>query len=349
MTDPLLQKYDDEIELIDIFRILWKWKIFIAAGVLACGVVAVVICYSMEKIYKVSMTVQPGIMYSTEEGKRIFIDSIETIVARIDAGIYNDAIIDHALKVPAKDKPEDIDIRVETPSKSDVFLVSYETADPKEGLAVLNELFRLLNIRESELIKYIIENLNRKINLDTIELEKKKEIEKSYIINVQTIEKRIKEINEDIQEINKNSVYLSEERKKLLNRNTDDQGALAVLLYSNTIQQNIEFVNTVKKDLNEHQMLKEDEMQKIIREKNEQKKIAEQIEMNIMLRDNVVKMAMIKVPTVAKYPVKPQKRMILFLSLTVGLFAMIFLSFLIEYIKNNPICVNNELPGNPSE
>lgn len=344
MTDPLSQPYDDEIELIDIFRILYKWKIFIVSGVCLIGLLAVVLSLSMGKIYQVSMTVQPGIMYSTDEGKRVFIDTIETIVARIDAGIYDEEIIEHALNRPNNEKPEDLEFKVKAPKQADVFQVSYETVDPKEGTVILNELFRLLTNRENELVKYIVENLNRKINLDTIELEKKKEIEQSYLANAKNIDKRIQELRSDIKTINNNSVYLSDERKKLLNRKTDAEGALAVLMYSNTIQQNIQFENDMKKDLNDHTMFKEVELQKVINEKNEQKKIAEKIFMNVNLRDNIKKMSMIKVPTADKYPVKPNKRMIVLLSVMAGFFVMVFLSFLFEYIKNNPLSENSESP-----
>lgn len=339
MKDPHYVQYDDEIELIDIFRVLWKWKAFITLGTLLFGIIAFTYCYFQDKVYQVSMTVQPGMMYVSESNKRVMIDSIDTIVGRIDAGIYDDSIINAVIKKPDSEKPEFLKFKVETPEKSDVFHVNYETANIDEGKDILKELFGLLNHQERELIDNITGGLNRQISLNTIELEKRKQIEQSYVTNVKNIEKRIQELEKDIDLMNKNSEYLSDERKKLLDRNTDAEGALSVLLYSNTIQQSIQFVNSVKKDMNDHKLLKERELQKVIAEKNEQKKITEEIYKNEKIRETIVPMTLIKKPTPGRYPVSPQRGLTTLLSLIVGFFVMVFSSLLAEYIRNNSTAI----------
>jgi LPS O-antigen subunit length determinant protein (WzzB/FepE family) len=342
MNDPQIQTYDDEIELIDLFRVLWKWKILICVGTLLCGCFAFWYGVTAQKVYKVGMTVQPGLMYTAEDGaKRVLIDSINSIMGRIKAGIYDDPIIDQAIK-PINEKPERIRLELKSPDNSDVLLVGYETSDPQEGAAVLTELFNLLRKQEDGLIKNIIEKLNRRISLEKIELEKRKNIEASYAINVQNIEKRINELQADIHAINENSGYLSDQRKRLLGRDADAEGALSVLLYSNTIQQNIQYINSVKKDLNEHRMMRERELQKVILEKNEQKKISEHIYTNEKIRDNIVKMSLIKAPTVGRHPIKPKKSVILGIALITGFLIMVFLSFIFEYLKNNPLVSMDE-------
>lgn len=335
MKDPYFTQYEDEIELIDIFRVLWKWKMLIGSGILLFGAVAFGLCANQAKIYRVCMTVQPGSIYSTEEGKRVFIDSIDTIVGQIGAGVYDDKIIDKVIDKPEEEKPEHLDIKVANPDKSDVLLLNYETADVNEGKQILNALFELLLLHEKGLVQNIVDTLDRRISLSNIELEKRKQIEQSYITNVKNIEKRIEELESDIVKMNKNSEYLSAERKKLLDRNTDADGALSVLLYSNTIQQNIQFVNSVKKDMNDHKLIKERELQKVIAEKNEQKKIIEEIYKTEKFRGNIVPMNLLKAPTVERSPVKPRVFFTVLLSLMAGFFVMIFVSFLVEYIQNN--------------
>ena len=44
--------YEDEINLIDYLRVLWKWKWLIIAGTLICAVAAAVISSQMPKIYR---------------------------------------------------------------------------------------------------------------------------------------------------------------------------------------------------------------------------------------------------------------------------------------------------------
>lgn len=335
MKDPEFVQYDEEIELIDIFRVLWKWKVFICLGVVLFGLAGFGFCYFKDRVYRVSMTIQPGMRYSSDGSKQIQIDSSEVIVGRIGAGIYDGNIIDKVIHKPAMEKPESLTFGVDIPEKTNVIHVSYDTSDVEEGKKILSELFDLLRHQERDLTGNILENLNRQINLQTIELEKRKQIEQSYVTNVKNIEKRIQDLAKDIERMNKSSNYLSNERKKLLERKTDADGALSVLLYSNTIQQNIQFVNSVKKDMNDHKLLKERELQKVIAEKNEQKKITEDIFNKEKIRENIIPMKLIKTPTPERSPISPRTRIVVLLSLIAGFFVMIFASFLAEYIRNN--------------
>lgn len=343
MTEFSHPPYEDEIELIDILRILYKRKWLIVSGVLLFGLAAALISLNMARVYRVSMTVQPGIMPSAEDGRRVMIDPIETIAARISAGVYDDDIIDQVLKPIGPNLPKRLDIKVDNPKQSDVLVISYDTDQPEVGVGVLETLFDCLTRRENDVVSPAVAHLNRKITLDTVELNKKKEIEQSYIAGVAAIDKRITELQADIGANARNNAHLNAEREKLLKRGVDTDTSLAVLLYSNTIQQNIQFVNAVKKDLNDHQMLREQLMQDAIVERNDQKMLSEQIAMNIRLRDHIVSMAMIRKPTVDPDPVKPRALLVVVLAVTAGFFVMIMVSFFWEYIQNHPVSV--DAPG----
>ena len=69
------EQYEDEIELIDILRVIWKWKYLIIVGTVICGVISASISLSMPKIYRVDMTIQPGILKISPIGERVYIDS----------------------------------------------------------------------------------------------------------------------------------------------------------------------------------------------------------------------------------------------------------------------------------
>ena len=53
---------EDEIELIDLLRVIWKWKYLIIGGTFVFGLVAVIISLNMTKIYSVDTIVEPGIL-----------------------------------------------------------------------------------------------------------------------------------------------------------------------------------------------------------------------------------------------------------------------------------------------
>ena len=42
--------YNDDFELIDILRVIWKWKYIILAGTVVCGLIAAIISFNMRKI-----------------------------------------------------------------------------------------------------------------------------------------------------------------------------------------------------------------------------------------------------------------------------------------------------------
>ena len=86
------ETYQDEIELIDLLKVLWKWKYLIIAGTLAFGVLAAVISTNMSKIYEVKMVVAPGLLKIDDNGKRLYIDSIKNIKTMIESGTFNDQI-----------------------------------------------------------------------------------------------------------------------------------------------------------------------------------------------------------------------------------------------------------------
>jgi len=60
--------YEDEIELMDYLKVLWKWKCLILLGSLACAGIAAIISFNMTKIYQVKMVVSPGILKIDDNG-----------------------------------------------------------------------------------------------------------------------------------------------------------------------------------------------------------------------------------------------------------------------------------------
>jgi capsular polysaccharide biosynthesis protein len=84
--------YEDEINLIDYLKVLWKWKWLIIAGTLLCAIIAAVISLQMPKIYEISMVIEPGIIELKDDGSFIYIDSGANITGKINGDIYSKRI-----------------------------------------------------------------------------------------------------------------------------------------------------------------------------------------------------------------------------------------------------------------
>ena len=78
-----IEHYEDEIELIDILRVIWKWKYFILAGTVVCGMIAAIISFNMAKIYSIDMVLRPGLLSIGTEGKNVYTNSSQNIILSI--------------------------------------------------------------------------------------------------------------------------------------------------------------------------------------------------------------------------------------------------------------------------
>ena len=328
-------RYEDEVELIDIISVIWRWRLFLASGLVVFCIFASIVCIYIDKVYRVTMAIQPGLISMDDTGKRTYMDPIETVAGRIGAGIYNDEIVSRVFRPGFNLDPDSLKFKVEIPKQSDVILVHFEHSDAGLGLAVLEDLFSRIKNHEKHLIDQMKDGFERRISLARIELQKQKDLEGSYNANIRNLDIRMQEARSDIGEISRNNINLVREKKKMFEQKSEDGKALSLLIYSNTIQQNIQYVNSLKKELSEHDLLKEEELQKTIEVKKEQEKINEEILILEKQKESIRPMAMLRKPSVSKEPVKPKKVLIFVLTLISGFFITLVLIFFIEYVRNS--------------
>ena len=97
-SEPVRNQTDhpeDEIELIDLLRVIWKWKYLIIGGTLVCAIAAMVISLIMPKIYQIETVIRPGILSFSEDGQNVYIDKPDNIKALIETGAFDKKILDN--------------------------------------------------------------------------------------------------------------------------------------------------------------------------------------------------------------------------------------------------------------
>ena len=325
----------DEIELIDLIRVVWKWKYFILSGTLLCGLIAVIIGLKMNKIYSINMVLRPGILSVGEKGKNVYIDSPQNIKALIESGTYNNDILNYLNDTETDKVPNKLNFKVSVPKNSDTIIVKYETSNIKQGSAILDYLSKLLLEMYSKLVQYFKSEYDMKISLLEYGIDYIKTAIKSYKRNVKNIEKRIDELISEIELIKKNTTNLITERNKLLSKNPKENNILSALLYSNTIQQNLQLYNRYQDEINNYKRQKENELQKIKKSEHEiVKKLNEKKNLQFK-RDSIQNIQILQPPTSSPYPIKPKTILNVILALVTGLFIMLFLLFFLEYLKRH--------------
>ena len=248
---------------------------------------------------------------------------------------FQKRFLDNLDKSNTPDIPGELHFKVTLPKSSVTLKINYDTPHVEQGIVILKLLSRFLIEEYGNLAEYFQNEIDRDINIEKAGVQKISTMRRSHETNIANITKRIQELETEIVFIDKNTTYLNKERNKLLSKGKDESNILSVILYSNTIQQNLQLANDYKIVINDLKLKKETELQQISELENElQQRLAEKENLNIK-KSNIQNIQVIQKPYSSKYPIKPKKRLNVILAVFVGIFAMIFLTVLLEYISRN--------------
>ena len=150
---------EDEVELIDILRVIWKWKYLILSGTIVCVLLAVIISFTMPKIYRVDMALQIGILDMNRNGNKVYIDSIDNIKMIIQTGILKKGILKYLEKDQRKNFSNLLKFKVSAPNNSEIIKISYESASVEFGVNLMKALYQALLEKYDELVKYYKNNM----------------------------------------------------------------------------------------------------------------------------------------------------------------------------------------------
>jgi capsular polysaccharide biosynthesis protein len=325
--------HEDEIELIDLLRVIWKWKYIIIGGTAVCAIAAMIISTIMPKIYRIETIIRPGILSFNEVGQSVYIDTPDNIKALIETGAFEKKILDNLDESNPPDIPRELGFKVTLPKSSSTLKINYDTPHVEQGVAILKFLGKFLMVEYGNLVGYFQNEIDRDINIKKAGIQKINTLKRSHETNIENITKRIHELETEIVFINKNKSYLNKERNKLLSKGKDESNILSVILYSNTIQQNLQLANDYKNEIKDLKLTKETELQQISELENEFQTQLAEIENLKIKKSNIQNIQIIQKPYSSRYPVKPKKMRNVTLAVFVGIFVMVFLAFLIEYIS----------------
>lgn len=292
---------EDTIELIDLLRVLWKWKWFIIIFTLACAIVAGVISLKMPRIYEVSMIIEPGVINLDPDGRPIYFDSPLNIKSKIDSQAYNRKISNRLNTDPKK---LNLTFKTVHPSNSNILKISLEENDPSKGIQTLSTLFQAL-LGEYQ---HYIDSRRSKLNQEIVMRERK--------LNISADEKKY--LEKEITTMKANANRIINERNMLIKKEGNNPDKLALLIYTNIIQQNMAHYNDLNKQLG-----------KLMTEVEEIKSEMQTLKIKMQSIENI---KLIQPLQSSIYPIKPKKKLNVMLAFVVGLFLSIFLAFFLKYL-----------------
>jgi uncharacterized protein involved in exopolysaccharide biosynthesis len=259
----------EDVELIDIIRVLYKWKTTIILGTLSCMLVAGIVSYFLPKVYRVSTLLEIGVLEQSG-GIITKIENPLTLIEKVKGKIYDEKIRER-LQINKKVYPN---LKIENPKDTELIKISIESSDREQAVAVLHTLSDLILEEHFKL------------------LHKRKEI----------LKRQMEELDTIISEL--------DQAKSSINKKTNPDNALNLLLISNEIQQNRTYYLQLQDRLK-------------------------------AMRDTKV----LKKGSEPEKPIRPKKKLNVIFSGAAGMAIFIFAAFIMEYISGVKKSKFNEVNG----
>ena len=322
---------EDTIELIDYLRVVWKWKWMIILVTLGCMITAGVISLKMPEIYNITAMIESGTIGTTKDGELIYFDTPGNIKSRIDGGAYDSKII-NALKLnPMKNIPK---FKAFIPKGSRIIKITseYESSKRDLGIKATNQLLKELSEQYQGIIALKRGDLEKRIMLIKSEIGKKNNQIRLFRTNIKINEEQDKFLVKQLKKVRANTEIILRRRDALLDKTTDSY-AISALLYSNTIQQNMIYINQLNNQLVSITRKQEDLQKDIEDLEKDIEKSNTEIERLKLEKAFVENIKYIQEPQVSMYPIKPKKRLNVMLAFVIGLMFSVFLAFFLEYLQ----------------
>jgi capsular polysaccharide biosynthesis protein len=361
---------EEEIELIDLIRVVWKRRWLIIGGTLACALTALVVSLYWPKTYEGSVILEVGKIYTTQPERVELIEDPKNL----EPLLKSDAVVGQLKdRIGSEKDTESLrrDIKIDTKSNP-LVLISLRLRDPK---AIMNGL--------NFLAEWIINDHKKKeaIAANTLDnnaaatVEKMKKLSDKIRENGQKgteIQRKIKNIDSQIaterQQIDTDNAYqktvedqikaltaaTNDSRKRMSGLDVNKASPLEILFLQTTIQNQELRLAESRREINDLKQ-RVDDRQKEVAERQKQSAdfriqildldaqnadLGSQIE---NLKQSVSMLENLKAssentkyrtqPVVLEKPVSPRKGLNTIIAGILGLMMTVILAFFLEYIS----------------
>jgi uncharacterized protein involved in exopolysaccharide biosynthesis len=352
---------EDEVELIDYINVLKRKKWMIIIGTLAFMIVAGVLSFLIKPVYEIDAIIQPGKLWVETQGgsiTQVIVEDPQQIADKVQHRSF-DSLIAKDLNISESDLPEMRGEYIRSTLLTRLWTRSSKVEISKKAL---DSLIQYLKKDMDAKIDIEINNIDTDIalkengiNSKQIEIESR-QIEKGRvsreIVNLRNklkiIDKRKESIGVEMKEVKKRIESIEKEQTDVLRREDKTESeTLALLLYSNEIQNNLQFYNDLQEQLVEKELDEEDINIDIETKKEDTKQLDNEVEdikneigelnnqiSNLKERKGRIDYTkIVKNPAASIYPVWPKKKASVIVAGILGLISFTFLGFLTDYVR----------------
>ena len=330
-----MNEYEDEVNLMDYLNVIWKRKWLIIIPTFFLVIVVGIYSFLLPPQWEIDALIQPSkFLIQTEQGQfnEVVITDPKQIAGQINQAAYNN-LIAAELNLDIREFPK---LKAENLRDTNLVRVLIKEKDVEKAKLILHSLFKHLKRQLDEKVDIEIKGIDSQIKSREIEESRIEEEIKTYKNKLDIIKRRKKEIEKELSNIRKRIEALEKEQSLSLKKeNRSESESLAMLLYSNEIQQSLEYHNTLNELLSEKK-IEEEDINLEIENKDETIKQLENEIGNLNERRGRIDYAqLIKEPTSSLYPVAPKNKINVLIAGILGLMIFTMLAFFLEYLEKH--------------
>lgn len=324
---------EKEVELIDYLIILWKRKWLIVIGALSCIIIALAVSFLLKPVYEIDTLIQPGKLFIEIQAgnfEEFVVESPQQIADKVIHKSY-DRWIAAELNLDATKFPE---LRAENIKDTLLTRIWIRDTEVSQAKRVLEVLVSLIQEELDKKIDIEIANIDSSINAS--EIEKERRAQEIDILNkkLHIVDQRKKDITHEMASVKTKISELEKEQREVLKKESRSEiESLGLLLYSNEIQQSLQYYDLLNEKLSEERLKEEDINSDLQNERATINKIDNTIANLKERKGRIDKTKVVKEPTSSIYPVSPKKKSSALVACVIGLMIFTMLAFILEYVE----------------
>lgn len=354
----------EEVDLIEYLNVLWKRRWFIIVPTVLLALIAGVVSFLLPPVWEVDALIQPSKFFVQSTAgtfTEIIVVDPKQLAGQINQRSY-ERLINAQLNLDPRKFPI---LKAENPKDTKLVRVSIQTGEAEKAKAILNALFlhiksdldRKIDVEMKGISTQIVANENNIINKNfdiqskNIDIEKTRQAIVSAGKKLAISEDRSRSLFDELKGVKTRVDQIEKQQKTLLAEKKEGVDTLGLLLYSNEIQQNFRYYNTLEENLSKERIDQEnikffvrDKEQEIKGLKNQIEKISQEIagirndiELLVAKKQRLDYTQLVKEPTVSLYPVSPKKKRNVAIAGFLGLFCFSILALFLDSVEKRNI------------
>lgn len=329
-----MDEHKKRLELTEHMNVLLKRKWLILIPTFFIVLIACLISFLLTPKWEIDILMQPGTyVIPTADGK--YNEMTTANLSELEAQI-NEASYDHTvaaeLNIDLREFPK---LRAKMPENTKILRIYTRENDVEKAKKVLNSSFNLLKRKLDEKNDAIKKIVDAQVNAKEIAKLQEEETLKINMNKLNIVRQSIKDIEQEIKGTKNRLDELDKEHRLILEReNRKESESLALLLYSNEIQQSLIQHSRTLYDLLSSKRIEEEDMNLQIRQSQERINLIEgEIISMKEVRGLITGAQLIKEPTASSSRVSSRKILNVLISGILSLMLFTILAFSLEYFE----------------